>query len=142
MKYSTHFCLMRPTPRANSHSMLYCIPPSNTACSPEAASSHACRVEIRTAGSKYKGGVMNWDQIQGKWKQSAGVIREKWGKLTDDDLTVIAGKKDQLVGKIQERYGVAKDAAEKQVDEFTRNYRPSDPSSDRQTETKDNPPPP
>ena len=54
---------------------------------------------------------MNWDQIQGKWKQSTGVIKEKWGKLTDDDLTVIAGKKDQLVDKIQERYGIAKDAA-------------------------------
>ena len=81
---------------------------------------------------------MNWDQIQGKWKQSAGVIKEKWGKLTDDDLTVIAGKKDQLVGKIQERYGVAKDAAEKQVDEFTRNYRPADPSYDREMETEAN----
>jgi uncharacterized protein YjbJ (UPF0337 family) len=63
---------------------------------------------------------MNWDQIEGKWKQSAGKIKEKWGKLTADDLTVIAGRKDQLVGKIQERYGIAKEAAEKQVDEFTR----------------------
>ena len=65
---------------------------------------------------------MNWDRIEGKWKQSAGAVKEKWGKLTDDDLTVIAGKKDQLVGKIQERYGIAKDAAEKQVDEFNRTY--------------------
>jgi uncharacterized protein YjbJ (UPF0337 family) len=62
---------------------------------------------------------MNWDQIEGKWKQSAGVVKQKWGKLTDDDLTVIAGKKDQLVGKVQERYGIAREAAEKQVDEFT-----------------------
>lgn len=66
---------------------------------------------------------MNWDQIEGKWKQSLGQVKEKWGKLTDDDLTVISGKKDQLVGKIQERYGIAKDVAEKQVDEFTRSYR-------------------
>jgi len=65
---------------------------------------------------------MNWDQIEGKWKQSTGVVKQKWGKLTDDDLTVIAGKKDQLVGKVQERYGIAREAAEKQVDEFTRAY--------------------
>jgi uncharacterized protein YjbJ (UPF0337 family) len=65
---------------------------------------------------------MNWDQIEGMWKQSAGVVKQKWGKLTDDDLTVIAGKKDQLVGKVQERYGIAKEAAETQVDEFTRSY--------------------
>lgn len=63
---------------------------------------------------------MNWDQIEGKWKQSVGKVKEKWGKLTDNDLTAINGKKDQLVGKIQERYGIAKEAAEKQVDEFTR----------------------
>ena len=65
---------------------------------------------------------MNWDQIQGKWKQSVGKIKEKWGKLTDDDLNVVAGKRDQLVGRIQERYGIAKDSAEKQVDEFLRTY--------------------
>jgi len=74
---------------------------------------------------------MNWDQIEGKWKQSAGVVKEKWGKLTDDDLTVIAGKKDQLVGKIQERYGIAREAAEKQVDEFTRAYNESDVNYER-----------
>jgi len=65
---------------------------------------------------------MNWDQIEGKWKQASGKIREKWGKLTDDDLTVINGGRDQLVGRIQERYGLAKEAAEKQVDEFVRSY--------------------
>ena len=67
---------------------------------------------------------MNWDQIAGKWKQSAGKIREKWGKLTDDDLATINGKKEQLVGVIQERYGIAKAAAEKQVDEFALSYAP------------------
>ena len=61
---------------------------------------------------------MNWDRIEGKWKQSMGKIRERWGKLTDDDLNVIAGKRDQLIGKIQERYGIAKEAAEVQVNEF------------------------
>ena len=61
---------------------------------------------------------MNWDQIEGKWKQAKGHVKEKWGKLTDDELDVIAGKRDQLVGKVQERYGMAKAEAEKQVDEF------------------------
>jgi uncharacterized protein YjbJ (UPF0337 family) len=65
---------------------------------------------------------MNWDQIEGQWKQSSGKIQEKWGKLTDDDLAVINGKKEQLVGKIQQRYGIAKDAAEKQIDDFTRDH--------------------
>ena len=69
---------------------------------------------------------MNWDTVQGKWKQSAGKIKEKWGKLTDDDLTTINGKREQLVGLIQERYGIAKEAAEKQVDEFTSSYRADD----------------
>ncbi len=69
---------------------------------------------------------MNWDQIEGKWKQAMGKVRVKWGKLTDDDLTTINGKKEQLVGKIQERYGIAKDVAEKQVDEFTQAYTPDD----------------
>ena len=81
---------------------------------------------------------MNWDQIEGKWKQSAGKVKEKWGKLTDDDLTVIAGKKDQLVGKIQERYGIAREAAEKQVDEFTRAYNdPDDAAARRKTRPPD-----
>jgi uncharacterized protein YjbJ (UPF0337 family) len=59
--------------------------------------------------------AMNWDRVEGNWKQFSGKVKEKWGKLTDDDLTVINGKQDQLVGRIQERYGVAKDEAEKQV---------------------------
>jgi uncharacterized protein YjbJ (UPF0337 family) len=61
---------------------------------------------------------MNWDQIQGNWKQMAGKIRETWGKLTDDELETIAGRRDQLVGVIQNRYGVAKEEAEKQVRRF------------------------
>ena len=61
---------------------------------------------------------MNSDQLKGKWKQIKGLVKERWGKLTDDDLDVIDGKHDQLVGKIQERYGIAKDAAQKQVDEW------------------------
>jgi len=62
---------------------------------------------------------MNWDQVEGKWKQYSGKVREKWGKLTDSDLEMIKGQRQQLVGKIQERYGIAKDDAERQVDDFT-----------------------
>jgi len=61
---------------------------------------------------------MNSDQMEGKWKQLTGAVKEKWGKLTDDDLTVIGGKKDALIGKIQEKYGIAKEEAERQADEF------------------------
>ncbi len=61
---------------------------------------------------------MNWDKVEGNWKQFSGKVKEKWGKLTDDDLTLIGGKKDQLVGRIQERYGMKKEEAEKQLDEF------------------------
>lgn len=63
---------------------------------------------------------MNWDQVQGKWKQLRGNVRTQWGKLTDDDLDVIAGHRDILAGKIQERYGIAKDEAEQQVSDFER----------------------
>jgi uncharacterized protein YjbJ (UPF0337 family) len=69
---------------------------------------------------------MNWDQVEGKWKQATGKAKEKWGKLTDDDLQMVNGKKDQLVGRIQERYGIAKEEAERQVDEFSRTYGTDD----------------
>ncbi|MEC9433340.1 MAG: CsbD family protein [Pseudomonadota bacterium] len=59
---------------------------------------------------------MNWDQVQGKWKQVAGSAQKEWGKLTDDEIDVIAGDRTKLEGKIQERYGVAKEEAERQVD--------------------------
>jgi len=66
---------------------------------------------------------MNWDIIEGKWKQTKGAVKSKWAKLTDDDLQLIGGKKDQLAGKLQERYGWAKDKAEREIDTFTTNYR-------------------
>jgi uncharacterized protein YjbJ (UPF0337 family) len=69
---------------------------------------------------------MNSDQLAGKWRQASGKVKEKWGKLTDDDLTTINGQTEQLVGRIQERYGVAKEVAEKQVDEFVRSYDEAD----------------
>jgi uncharacterized protein YjbJ (UPF0337 family) len=63
-------------------------------------------------------GNMNWDRVEGNWKQITGKVKEQWGNLTDDDLTVINGQQDQLVGRIQERYGIAKDEAERQVKEW------------------------
>jgi uncharacterized protein YjbJ (UPF0337 family) len=69
---------------------------------------------------------MNWDQVEGKWKQVSGKAKQKWGKLTDDDLTMISGKREQLAGILQERYGLAKDQAEKQIDEFTTSLSDTD----------------
>ena len=63
---------------------------------------------------------MNEDRIEGGWKQVKGKLKEQWGKLTDDDLDVIAGRRDQLLGRIQQRHGVAKDEAERQVEAFER----------------------
>jgi uncharacterized protein YjbJ (UPF0337 family) len=61
---------------------------------------------------------MNWDQIEAKWKQLKGALKMKWAKLTDDDLEFIAGKKDQLIGKLQERYGIGKEEAQNQVENW------------------------
>jgi uncharacterized protein YjbJ (UPF0337 family) len=58
---------------------------------------------------------MNWDIIKGNWKQATGHVKTRWGKLTDSDLDIVAGHRDQLAGKIQERYGIAKDDAEMQL---------------------------
>jgi uncharacterized protein YjbJ (UPF0337 family) len=62
--------------------------------------------------------VMNWDRVEGNWKQLSGKFKEKWGQLTDDDMAQINGKREQLEGKIQERYGHGKDQVKKDVDEF------------------------
>jgi len=61
---------------------------------------------------------MNRDRMQGNWKQLRGKIKEKWGKLTDNDLDMISGQEEQLIGKLQERYGIQRNEAEKQVKEF------------------------
>lgn len=70
---------------------------------------------------------MNWDQIKGNWKQFVGQVKERWGKLTDDDLTVVEGRRDQLAGRLQERYGYHKDQAEREIDEFARSLKNSIP---------------
>jgi uncharacterized protein YjbJ (UPF0337 family) len=61
---------------------------------------------------------MDWNRIEGNWKQTKGKVKEKWGQLTDDDLTQVNGKREQLEGKIQERYGLAKDKARTDVDDW------------------------
>jgi uncharacterized protein YjbJ (UPF0337 family) len=63
---------------------------------------------------------MNWDQLEGKWKQFTGSARERWGKLTDDDLDAIKGRREILVGRLQERYGIAREEAHRQADEWSR----------------------
>jgi uncharacterized protein YjbJ (UPF0337 family) len=63
---------------------------------------------------------MNWDQIQGNWKTFRGQVKQKWGKLTDDDLDVVDGKREELSGRLQSRYGYAKEHAEKDIEEFCR----------------------
>ncbi len=63
---------------------------------------------------------MNWDQIAGNWKQLTGKVKAKWGILTDDELTIVAGKRDVLAGLIQKHYGIAKEQAEKEADEFAK----------------------
>jgi uncharacterized protein YjbJ (UPF0337 family) len=61
---------------------------------------------------------MNSDQFEGKWKQLKGSVKQRWGKLTDDDLTSLSGKKDELVGKLQERYGITREQAEREANEW------------------------
>ena len=65
---------------------------------------------------------MNWDRAQGNWKQFKGKVKEQWGRLTDDSLDLIAGKRAQLAGKLQESYGITKDEAEQQIADFERKY--------------------
>jgi uncharacterized protein YjbJ (UPF0337 family) len=61
---------------------------------------------------------MDWNRVEGNWKEAKGKVKEKWGQLTDDDLTQVNGQRDQLEGKIQQRYGLAKDAVRKNVDDW------------------------
>ena len=63
---------------------------------------------------------MNWDQIQGQWKQYKGSAKQQWGKLTDDDMDRIDGNKDILAGRLQEQYGIEKEEAERQIDDWVK----------------------
>jgi uncharacterized protein YjbJ (UPF0337 family) len=62
---------------------------------------------------------MNWDRVEGNWKQFTGKVKEKWGNLTDDDIATIDGRREQLEGKLQERYGYTKDQVKREVDDWT-----------------------
>jgi uncharacterized protein YjbJ (UPF0337 family) len=79
---------------------------------------------------------MNWDTVEGNWKQVKGTVREQWGKLTDNDLEQIAGKKDQLVGRIQERYGISRDVAQQQADQWAKTMELEEPAGKGQTARK------
>jgi len=70
------------------------------------------------SGRRVKGAKMNKDTIEGNWKELKGKVKEQWGKLTDDRLDEVAGKREQLVGEIQQAYGVTRDEADKQIKDF------------------------
>jgi uncharacterized protein YjbJ (UPF0337 family) len=80
------------------------------------------RAEATGSGCRENhGGLgMNWDRIEGNWKQFTGKVQQQWGKLTDDDLQLVEGRRNELVGRIQERYGYARDRAEREVDDWLR----------------------
>jgi uncharacterized protein YjbJ (UPF0337 family) len=79
------------------------------------------RFAIRDGDTHRQEQMMNWDRVEGNWKQFKGQVQQKWGKLTDDDLDVIEGKRTELAGRLQERYGYAKDEAEKNIDSWLKN---------------------
>ena len=72
---------------------------------------------------------MNWDMIEGNWKQFQGHVKQKWGRLTDDNLDRIAGKREQLCGQIQESYGITKDQAERWLKAFEKTQEDFQPKS-------------
>jgi uncharacterized protein YjbJ (UPF0337 family) len=85
---------------------------------------------------------MNWDRIQGEWKQLSAQVKSRWAKLTDDDMKNVGAKKDALVGKLQERYGSLRDEAEKQVDEWIAKLPPRHGAEGHKSATSVEPPAP
>jgi uncharacterized protein YjbJ (UPF0337 family) len=75
---------------------------------------------VGTASPPTQENMMNWDRVEGNWKQFKGKVQQQWGKLTDDDLDVIQGNQTELAGRLQQRYGYAKDEAEKQIDSWVK----------------------
>jgi len=99
-----------------------------TAQSAEAASEMSGpRRHVEWISKNLKETQMNWDRIEGDWKQLKGQVKEKWGKLTDDDLAKMNGKREQLEGKIQERYGYGKEQIKQELDTWSNSLPPSGP---------------
>ena len=84
------------------------------------AREHLALSDVRKNRGNFQEERMNWDQIRGNWNQAKGELKKQWGKLTDDDFAKINGERDQLVGRIQERYGYAKEQAEREVENWER----------------------
>ena len=81
----------------------------------------ARQIHEAVACDGFHGGItVNWDQIEGSWKQLMGQARQKWGKLTDDELKQTQGRRDELIGKVQKKYGFARDQAEREVESWSR----------------------
>jgi uncharacterized protein YjbJ (UPF0337 family) len=78
--------------------------------------------DVGKARSQAMETIMNWDRVEGDWKQIKGKVQQQWGKLTNDDMDVIEGNRTELLGAIQKRYGVAKDEAERQIDTWMKNF--------------------
>jgi uncharacterized protein YjbJ (UPF0337 family) len=108
---------------------------SSEALDPNLPHMRSGRNEIKTT-AHLEAPKMNSDQLEGKWKQVKGEVREKWGKLTDDDIHVVAGRREQLIGKVQERYGLAKEEATKQVDAFVKNIEDAQESVGNRTKVR------
>lgn len=79
---------------------------------------------------------MNWDQVQGKWKQIKGSVKQQWGKLTDDDLDMVAGSKDKFIGVLQERYGLAREEAQRRADEWANSLRDEDQRTEKSSKDR------
>lgn len=73
---------------------------------------------------------MNWDRVQGNWKQFKGKLQEKWGKLTDDQVSAIDGRREILAGKLQEAYGIGKEEAEQQINDWQRSMQDVAPDNE------------
>jgi uncharacterized protein YjbJ (UPF0337 family) len=106
------------TPPGSLCSILLKLPenPAKSVTSRDSTRNHLLYGGVVGAISEHEEWRMNWDRIEGNWKTFKGQVRQKWGKLTDDDLDVIEGKRTELSGRLQERYGYAQDEAEKNID--------------------------
>jgi uncharacterized protein YjbJ (UPF0337 family) len=85
---------------------------------PKSSRSSSVPGGARLARRKNVEDAMNWDQIEGNWMKAKGKLRQQWGKLTDDDLTRVNGKREELAGRLQERYGFEKERAEREIDNW------------------------